>query len=87
MISNEVESVWRYLPAIFITTILISHTAYAESVQTTNSSIPQWIKNNAKWWSDGAIGDSDFVKGIQYLVQNSVIKVPPLPGGYLQNSK
>ena len=37
--------------------------------------IPSWIKNNAKWWSEGSIGDSDFVKGIQYLIQIGVIKV------------
>lgn len=55
--------------------------------QVSGPIIPQWIKNNAKWWSQGQIGDSDFVKGIQYLVQNGIVKVQPLPGGYLQNSK
>ena len=39
--------------------------------------IPQWIKNNAKWWSDGSIGDSDFVKGIQYLIENGIMTLPP----------
>lgn len=37
--------------------------------------IPDWIKNNAKWWSEGKIGNGDFVKGIQYLVQNGIIVV------------
>ena len=37
--------------------------------------IPQWIKNNAKWWSEGAIGDSEYLKGIQYLVQQGIIQV------------
>ena len=35
--------------------------------------IPSWIKNNAKYWSEGGIGDSDFLSGIQYLVNNDVI--------------
>lgn len=40
------------------------------------SVIPQWIKNNAKWWSEGSIGDADFLKGIQYLIQQGIIQVP-----------
>ncbi|HMK32345.1 MAG TPA: hypothetical protein VK431_01835, partial [Nitrosopumilaceae archaeon] len=38
--------------------------------------IPSWIKNNAKWWSQGQIGDSEFVQGIQYLVKQGIIKIP-----------
>ncbi len=38
--------------------------------------IPIWIKNNAKWWSQGKIGDSDFVTGIQYLIQKGIMKIP-----------
>jgi len=37
--------------------------------------IPSWIKNNADWWSQGLITDNDFVKGIQYLVEQGIIKV------------
>jgi hypothetical protein len=43
--------------------------------------IPPWIKNNAKWWSDGTITDSDFVQGIQYLINQNVIKIPPTSAG------
>jgi hypothetical protein len=39
--------------------------------------IPQWIRNNAKWWSEGTIGDSDFLHGIQYLAQQGIIQVQP----------
>jgi type VI protein secretion system component Hcp len=37
--------------------------------------VPEWIKNNAKWWSEGSITDDDFVKGIQYLVEKGIIRV------------
>ncbi|MGB9002873.1 MAG: hypothetical protein WCC52_03595 [Nitrosotalea sp.] len=37
--------------------------------------IPSWVRNNAAWWSEGMIGDSDFVKGIDYLVQNGIISL------------
>jgi len=41
-----------------------------------NFQIPSWIKNNAKWWSEGQIVDSDFIKGIQYLIKQGIMKVP-----------
>ncbi|MEM4253504.1 MAG: peptidase, partial [Candidatus Nitrosotenuis sp.] len=47
----------------------------------TDYQIPSWIKNNAKWWADGSIGDKDFVNGIQYLIQQGVMKVPPTQSG------
>lgn len=37
--------------------------------------VPNWIKNNAKWWSEGKITENDFVKGIEYLVNKGTIKV------------
>lgn len=38
--------------------------------------IPSWIKNNAKWWSDGKITDEQYISTIQYLVSKGAIKVP-----------
>jgi len=40
--------------------------------QTT---IPLWIKNNAKWWASGQIDDNTFVSGIQFMVKNNIIHV------------
>ena len=40
-------------------------------------SIPDWIKNNAKWWAEGSISESDFVTGLQHLIKIDVLKVPP----------
>jgi len=53
------------------TIILFSSKSFADETQ-----IPTWIKNNAKWWSEGQIGDDDFVKGIQYLIQSGIMKIP-----------
>ena len=44
-------------------------------LQLEENNIPYWIKNNAIWWSSGKIGDSDFIAGIQYLVENKIIKL------------
>ncbi len=38
--------------------------------------IPGWIMNNAGWWADGAIDDSSFLKGIEYLLDNLIIQIP-----------
>ena len=46
--------------------------SFCVAVPTT---IPSWIKNNAGWWSAGLIGDSDFVKGIEYMVNEGIIKI------------
>lgn len=40
------------------------------------ASIPEWVKNNAKWWSLTQISDQDFAKGIEYLVQRDIIQIP-----------
>ena len=37
--------------------------------------VPNWIKNNAIWWSEGKLSEDDFVNGIEYLVKNGIIKV------------
>ncbi|NIP62561.1 MAG: hypothetical protein GWN01_02860 [Nitrosopumilaceae archaeon] len=47
----------------------------SDSSGETKTDIPQWIKNNAGWWADGQIGDSDFVQGIQWLIKNGIMKI------------
>ncbi len=37
--------------------------------------ITDWIKNNASWWADGLIEDTDFVSGIQYLLTHGITHV------------
>jgi hypothetical protein len=44
-------------------------------------SIPSWIKNNAGWWADGSIDDSSFVQGIQFLIKEGIMKIPPTTQG------
>ncbi len=45
-------------------------------IQTLKSQyVPIWIKNNAAWWSQELIEDSDFVAGIEYLIQNEIITI------------
>ena len=36
-----------------------------------------WVKNNAGWWASGDISESDFVSGIQFLIEDEIIAVSP----------
>ena len=35
--------------------------------------VPDWIKNNAGWWSSGSISDFTFVTGIEFMLENNII--------------
>ena len=45
-------------------------------VEAQDSEIPTWIKNNAGWWAEGQIRDNDFVKGIEFPMDNLILHVP-----------
>ncbi|MFB5597953.1 MAG: hypothetical protein ACE5RJ_02920, partial [Nitrosopumilaceae archaeon] len=53
------------------------------NVQTNGGeiSIPDWVRNNAGWWSQGLIGDSDFVAGIQFLIKEGIMTIPETQSG------
>jgi len=40
--------------------------------------IPEFFKNVAYWWSDGLIGDSEFVDGVEFLINEKIIDIPNL---------
>jgi len=40
-----------------------------------SKSVPDWIKNNASWWSENLIDDIDFINGLQYLIEYKIIKI------------
>ena len=48
---------------------------YTEPGEETISSIPEWVKNNAGWWVEGKISDTEFVLALQYLVKTGIITV------------
>ena len=48
---------------------------YTEPGGETESTIPEWVKNNAGWWIEGKISDTEFTMALQYLVKIGIIKV------------
>lgn len=42
------------------------------------TSIPDWVRPIAKWWSEGSIEDGEFNSALIYLIENKIIKIPPV---------
>jgi len=38
--------------------------------------LPDWIKNNAQWWSTDQITDDDFSLGIEFMIKEGFIRIP-----------
>jgi len=68
---NETTQILPILFVIFVIGVVgFSLTAYA-----TDSAIPNWVKNNAKWWSEDSISEDDYVKSLEYLIRHGIIDI------------
>ena len=47
-----------------------------QEILKTLDVVPGWIKNNAGWWAEGIVGDSEFVQSIQFLIKEGILIVP-----------
>lgn len=73
--ANDLDTI-----AIDFVNQLTSETKFEIENKVQNiSNIPDWIKNNAKWWSEGQISDSEFTSCIQYLIKENIMVIPELP--------
>ncbi len=50
-----------------------------EKEDLKQTKIPDWVKNNAKWWADGQVDDSTFTQGIGFLIKEKIIGIDSLP--------
>ena len=67
-ITYDGEVLWKYDGSV-------KTTETKTEPKTTTYKIPEWIRNNAKWWADGSITDQDYIKGLQYLISQGILKV------------
>lgn len=72
----------KTIPAIAAILLVGLITQYA-----TAEAIPDWIKTNAKWWSEGAISQNDFVSGLQFLIEAEILVVPPTQAADTKSDK
>ncbi len=49
--------------------------------------IPDWVKMNAKWWSTEKVSDDDFVQGLEFLIDNKIIRLQDIPPVTASTSK
>ncbi len=59
-------------------------------VEVENSSIkleiPEWVKNNARWWGNDAISQTEFLKTIEYLIKQKILLIPDLASSQTESS-
>ena len=48
----------------------------ATTVSSAYAEVPGWVKNNAGWWAEGVISESEFLTGISFLISDGIISVP-----------
>ena len=46
------------------------------SFEVLKPKVPEWIKNNAQWWSANQISDTAFINGIEHLISENIITIP-----------
>ena len=61
-----------YSIEIFYQNELVGTTSFTVS----SNEIPTWIKNSAKWWADDVVSDSEFLNGVEHLIQEKIIEIP-----------
>jgi hypothetical protein len=63
--------------------IELSHNGSYDSMisfQVSDPQLPDWVKNNARYWSSDTLSDSNFIDGIRYLVDEGfLIEFDTLP--------
>ena len=58
---------------ILLTIALVVVFSYSFTAFASDSLIPEWVKNNAKWWAEGTISEEDYITSLEYLIQNGII--------------
>ncbi|MDH5431717.1 MAG: fibronectin type III domain-containing protein [Nitrosopumilus sp.] len=53
----------------------ISVSAIPKSTSSSKIIIPQWVKTNAGWWSQGLISDLEYAQAIEYLINQGIVKI------------
>ncbi len=64
--------------SLLIISLILSITIIGFSITAlaADSSVPEWVKNSAKWWSEGSISESEYVTSLEFLITEGIIQVP-----------
>ncbi len=74
-ISVKMISLVFFLGAVLLFQIVtFSQIAVAQSANE-DIQMPSWFKNNAKWWEEGRISDTEILNAIENLLNKGIIKI------------
>jgi hypothetical protein len=69
-----IHKIYIIIPVSIISIFLFFNFADA---QTSESKIPSWIQQTAKWYGDGIVSEGEFLSAIKYLLENKIIILSP----------
>jgi hypothetical protein len=78
---NENSLSGNYIINLSHNGIVVGNTSFT----VFSPSVPEWVKNNANWWSTGTISESEFIDGLEELINKGIIRVPS--SGFLKSSE
>ena len=59
------------------TTTIVAILLVASTASYAYAEVPDWVKNNAGWWAEGIISETEFLSGIEFLINDGIIIVSP----------
>ncbi len=65
----------KVLYLLVVLSFVVGVTIGSSHVIAQPTSIPKWVKNTARWWGQGQIEDTEFIKAIQWMVDNGIIRL------------
>ena len=46
-----------------------------DAKKTIKTIIPNWVKTVAKWWSENNVNDQEFIKTLEFLINNKILQI------------
>jgi len=62
--------------SLIFTIAMIGIMGFSITALAADSSVPDWIKNNAYWWSQGSISEAEYITSLEYLIINGIVQIP-----------
>ncbi len=69
------------IPVVMFSILLVSGSANFANAET----IPVWIKNNALWYGQGDISESEFLNAIKFLIENDILVIGTTDVNFAEN--
>ena len=65
-----------YILSVLTILLVIGIISFSFTAYASDAVIPDWVKNNAKWWAEDSISQDDYIKSLEYLIMHGIIDIP-----------